>query len=62
MTTATKDLSGQESNFMPLEKPVQNLSKAINDFKSRAKVNNDFEEIERAFKVIQDMVFSKKWN
>lgn len=60
MTTTTKNLSNQESNYLILEGSVKKLEKAISDYKSKIGGTPDFEIIENAFAEIEQIVFPKK--
>lgn len=57
MTTTTKNLPNQDSNYVALESPVKDLRDAIQNHKSKNASNDDFGKIEKAFEVIWKAVF-----
>lgn len=60
MTTKTKTVFNQDSNYVALENPVKDLKAAIENHKMNNKSQKDFAEVEKAFEVIWKMVFSSE--
>ncbi|WHZ08125.1 MAG: hypothetical protein OJF59_001878 [Cytophagales bacterium] len=60
MTTTTKNLSNQRSNYAPLEAPIKELRKVIDDYKSKIGSTPDFETIENVFAEVEKIIFPKK--
>ncbi len=60
MTTTTKNLSNQESNYIVLEKPLLDLEKVIDEYNVKVENSPEFKNIESAFAEVKRIVFPIK--